>query len=396
MMTNDVWGLAAELPSVKRFLTLIVDDLAEGRSVIVLLPPGIGCEQVEYLLEEEMFRRGLSYEVDFDDRLARALALPGSELDEPEYQPDVFVVKPDCEDEKERLGILARIRDRSQQAQAASNGRNLSRILLIVQGSGFVQHLPPTDLYLSHRWWWGFPSELEVRLLWRLLSHTDDAQSIWVECVGAAFGAGDLALAAFLMIDTPTSMKLIPEALAQFARQNDIATVDPTIDGNLVARSMPGDLEMPPPAALTGWVAGQWVFTYEHGLEEHPAALAAKGNIQQLGHRLWRSQLQVLLPRIDRTRISICRSLTDDVGPIWFKVMGAPLEDRELKRLEINSFDAELGYLLSVVGERSRSFPKYRGWMEVLRDSWDARNTLAHYQPLDFPSFQKLSRMSAH
>lgn len=101
----------------------------------------------------------------------------------------------------------------------------------------------------------------------------------------------------------------------------------------------------------------------------HSALLAISGELRQVRQRIWAGQAGVLLPLIEERRVSLvpeCRRYLD----LPVEIEGLAISD---------PFDIEVGQLARLL-VRTHAPPTIRKQVRLLRD---ARNKLAHMEPLD-------------
>ena len=128
------------------------------------------------------------------------------------------------------------------------------------------------------------------------------------------------------------------------------------------------------------WAKGQLIWTYEYGLEPHPAAIRNDNGAVLM--RLWRAQNASIYPITDLIRRASARELRGQFGPQWFERVGVrPDTERELARLKSDPMDAELGYMKAVL--RHVSIRDGDVWREALDVAHSVRTHLAHYRPVE-------------
>lgn len=134
--------------------------------------------------------------------------------------------------------------------------------------------------------------------------------------------------------------------------------------------------------------------TEEHGIEIGSAACAVLGRREELAHRVWRGQSALLLPLLDGLRLHLCSVLSNEYGKAWPTKLGVPLDQSERQALEEDPFTAQWGYLSSLY----RNAPALRGRTQLralTAQAWEIRNELAHYRPVPFAEFRRLSDLLA-
>lgn len=216
------------------------------------------------------------------------------------------------------------------------------------------------------------------------------SQTLWKECLAAAFGAGDATLTTVLMAEPTSSLEECECIIRAFAQNAGIEKLNSQV---LVTHSGPtkSSIREPPLASRIDWAEGRIVSSFEHGVELHPAFLSlARDATERLGRRLWRTQSSTLMPLADQVRLRVCDYLVDRYGKKWFERLGVPpQEPRELDRLRVNPFDADLGYLVSL--NRKIFLANRCGYdHDFLESVRLMRNDLAHYKPVDMSMVRRV------
>lgn len=408
-MKSELWEAAMHLPSIRHFLGGIVRDVAEGRSTIVLLPPGMEPELVREAVHERLYAKCFRCEtLDVTQHsappfspmaLATVLTIQPSEHPETysdlmrlEQFPEVLqVIGLSSIAIKDRTAWLGLVRQWNEAARSLAEGPLLVRVICIVETADAIMDLLPSDdTHLSFRWWWGFPSAIELRLLCREMTNDDHVLAAWNECMVSGVAAGDITLADALLSSRPTTIEDVRGALKEFLHTSCPRAVMGENGDLLESRAYNDGLGDQPPARFrTAWATGSIIYSAEYGLEHHPTVLTCQqATADLLKHRLWRGQAEVLLHLADRTRLMVCLDLKRNYGKRWFeRLRTAPNNDEERKRLENSSLDAELGFLVTLI-QNGRIITRSWPWDAALNMSWIMRNQLAHYEPLDFDQFR--------
>jgi hypothetical protein len=396
-MSDRLWNQIESLPSVTSFLDSVVTDLLGGRSVVVLLPPGTPSARIVEALARRLYTKHRSVYQSAGpfssvvDLAARVLGgsqsvsadLP-SILSDPGF-PEVVVIDIDGEGHGSAKTAMTMIVEWAVHARRQSAKFNEVRsLLLVTEARDVIDPLPLTDTHLSIRWWWGFPSELEVRLLARGEEAGRPNQGdLWGECVAAAFGCGDASLTVSLLGKTLLSLNDCSEFLREYSREVGIGLSSISTDAFRPYAGKPPP-ERPERNRQHHWATGQLVCSFEHGVEVHPAALALMlGGEDELSKRLWRSQASALLPVVDRVRAVVCRQLAREYGAAWYDRLNCrPKEERDKDRLRVDPLDAELGLLMTLF-RRGLPSSLLQRWEKSIGYCYEIRNSLAHYHPVD-------------
>jgi hypothetical protein len=288
----------------------------------------------------------------------------------------------------------------------ADNSKNKKEIgekwprFLVLLPAGIMpfKELPGSDVLLSLRWWWGFPSSSELRLSCRELRYSEDEADIaWKESLISGIAPGDLTLADALWSNTPQDYEEVVAQLAGMKRtgfEND----DLSKGARNIRRGprveQGDDL---PITLIEDWEQGRIIGSYEFGIETHPVALARHSLHDQLRHRMWRGQAQTLLPLIDQVRLSTCSKLARQFQTDWFDKLGPPIIDgqinhSELNRLKASPLDAEYGYLDRLARSKPHELEKANIHPGQIKTASDVRNDLSHYNPITWRDFQGFYR----
>lgn len=95
----------------------------------------------------------------------------------------------------------------------------------------------------------------------------------------------------------------------------------------------------------TLWAHGALSWTLEFGLELHTAAMAVLGRDEEVKHRLWRGQAELLLPLIDHMRLMVCTDLAHSYGKNWPMRYGLPTSEEEKAAVQASPLACQWGYL---------------------------------------------------
>ena len=230
-----------QAPSIRRLLDRLVNDLANRRSLLVLLPTGIHPDRFWTAVRSELSRRAfwveeLSLQDLQENRslvasLGKALGVHWLSPEIPrtivnlmaaENLPDAVILKG-----LEHLSNTMRrswITFLAQWAQASQNvadrGHMPMALCLIAPATTIYPSVPESNVYLAVHWWWGLPSALEVHLLCRLASESGqwDAEARWREHLLPALAGNDMVLAEYLWDDLHLSVEELTKRLQSFAQ----------------------------------------------------------------------------------------------------------------------------------------------------------------------------------
>jgi hypothetical protein len=300
---------------------------------------------------------------------------------------EIDIVLLSSNDRRLRAAHLQLLADWSaeQRSASGSEARSLPRLGLVGWGDPHPAELPRTDVNLTHIWSFEFDDavrEAEAGATRATAHLADSLEREWTRRMLLSLAGDDVALVDVLMPSCGASWPEVEEvlridALARGWTPAAIEDVLKSLPGLRHTRTLFGPTE-PPRQLRRHWAEGllQWIPGV--GLEMHAGALALAGRRRELEHRMWRTQTGWLLPLIDGLRRRICHFLTE-TRPGWHKRVECRQEDRS--RLEASPLNAELPVLANVFyGSRhAGADANYHELVECLRD---ARNCLAHYQPV--------------
>lgn len=239
------------------------------------------------------------------------------------------------------------------------------------------QKLPNPELKLVYSVWSGMPSALDVQVLCRLKTERQDAESQWRENLLASLAGNDLNLADRLWDVILEGEEKIYCVLCQYALEKGW-------DPGQVNGELKNWRPMPPGSDLSNILnsdkfrllgRGITIFTPEYGEEIHSALIALLNRKDELNHRIWRAQANLILPLIDDARRRICGYLIHTCAEGWgyeFPVELGPLGDY------IRALD-------------NRSWVKCQ-WGTGVNLAQSLRNKLAHYETISPRSYHDFWR----
>lgn len=117
------------------------------------------------------------------------------------------------------------------------------------------------------------------------------------------------------------------------------------------------------------------------------AVLAVLGKKEELSHRLWRGQAELVLPLIDRTRLEICKHFTSFYGSDWPVVKYKPESFQEEKSVRENLLACQLGHLAFLLKNASFISSEEPCASVISLCRW-IRNKIAHSSPITFRDFE--------
>jgi hypothetical protein len=371
-----------QLPSVLRFTRRVLEDLLQGRSVLILIPLGIATEELWSQIEEDLRQRGSRARwLDPEDlpnsgpelhRLWHWIKSPG-ELIPPQDWGDLLC-RPDWP-EALRIRGLERCRPEEQirWAQIISSWAEARKgmstpppgprsLWAVMPATLPLEHVPSNDVFLQVHQWWGFPSNLELRWLCREQSLSDPTEALWVEHISAGLAGSDPSLLLHLQEVVFDSFETICRRLSEIAEQRGWTAEECAEWIELVGSgARPAYPETIPPSLYPIWARGALMWTPEYGLELHPAVLARAGDLPSLQRRLVRAQASLVWPIL----VEIRQALRKQLG-----IQESAQDQLEWKDLAAcaagTSFETEANQVRHI------------------------RNNLAHLRPLSWPQFRFL------
>lgn len=406
-----------QLPGVRQFLHALLDDLAQGRSVLALAPAGIDLDSIWQAIREDLWRR---------DFHVQEIPLPSLSVDDPPaaalgHALQVQWASPNAPRTVANLLSAGRLPDivqlhgfeqlpsttipnwtnfLAQWGQASQNvadqGQTPTALCLLTPASALLPHLPESNVYLTIHWWWGIPSALELRLLCRL-EESDlewDIAARWREHLLPSLAGNDVALAEHLWDDLSLDTTGLSERLRTFALARGWTTDNLQGWGAsqlIAANGRNNHLRslLPPNHLRALWSQGALSWTPEYGLELHSAALALLGLKEVLNHRLWRGQAALMLPLIDSVRLNLCSRFTRFYGCDWPVRWFQPESSEEDNAVRDNPLACQWGYLALLL-RKCNALRSERRWLPLVSQLHQIRNELAHYRPISFSDIERV------
>jgi hypothetical protein len=403
-----------ELPSVRRFFSGIANDLASRRNVLMLLPKQVSPADVVASFRHELERRTFecremclkSSALDRSPEavICRELGLVAKSQDPEDLLsviqdapniPRALILSGLCEiataAQKEWLAFLVRLsRTRSGLGIDRQNGMT---ICAVAAAGPLLAHLPEADVGLMLRWWWGFPSNLEMQTLCRATADGGDVPlSQWRESMLLALAGTDAALLDVLWEDQDDTVGHKKEVVERWGAQMGWSAEDLIRNR---ARDIGGLLDgygqsLSPSARFRAlWAQGALYSNRECGVSLHPAALQMLKQEHQVDHRLWLAQSSLVLGWLNLVRLEVCEDLSSKYPSDWAWRWSPPTDAREAERLRQSSMHCELShlkYLLTYVSE----FRTERRWLPLVERAYNLRNPLAHQSLVSFEDVEQL------
>ena len=192
-MSSSLTTEFMQTPSIRWFLQVLLDDFAQRRSALVLLPVGVEPIKVWQAVRQELWRREFHvYEVFVPDlpmgappviALGEALGVQWASPRTPrttanllasDHLPDIIHLDGfDMLPEASRVTWMNFLVQWVQANQTvALRGREPRALGLLAPAAFILPQVPESNVYLSVRWWWAIPSALESTCSVGLEVHT--------------------------------------------------------------------------------------------------------------------------------------------------------------------------------------------------------------------------------
>jgi len=402
----------------RRFLRSVTGDLSEGKTAVVLLPSLLdpvmvresilhGLARGEYhamevrASESSPFSALASAILPLHKKVPSSADIPA--LLSAKGLPDVVCVS-GLEDlpvssRVEWLAFMARWAGQCQ--VVADCGGKVVPLLAVMPATGLWKKADPDGVYFSVRLLWGTASALEARMACRIASEAEARTPCarWREHVLPSVAGGDFLAMDALWDCAENGLQDILTALSAYAAKSGW---DRDL---LVAMGMDGFLSLgnkavePPPYFPKDrfydlWASGAMGWTPEYGLEAHSAALLVFGREDEVRHRVWRGQADLLLPMLDQIRLSLCERFTRLYGEDWPVRWVRPQSDEEDAAARENPLAVQFGHMQYLVGSIPAMLHEQKIGTLIAMSRW-VRNELAHYRPVGFRDFEGLVREAA-
>ena len=336
--------LVYSLPSTRAFIDDAIGNGVGSDATIVLLPDNLSREMVGRLIRNRLTMRKLSIRELFDpgelspvtaSAEAMEVIWPSdstrrnvSNLLRSEDLPEVFYVHrfptgSPAHREQWSQFILDWVRE--SRTLRGSGGAATPSLCILAKLRDFGFQLPEAEPGLTIRWWWGFPSVLELKLACRMANQLTgdglEAADRWREYVLPGLVGSDVQLGEHMWSEITEVTDRAVKGLAEYWESleqtdfvqsiGDVLNLVKADDGVYkIGQALPYDLRQL-------WASGGLIYTPEYGLEVHPGLLAYKGRYAEVNHRLWRGQSELLLPVLNEMRLRICENMTDTYGSDW-------------------------------------------------------------------------------
>jgi hypothetical protein len=142
----------------------------------------------------------------------------------------------------------------------------------------------------------------------------------------------------------------------------------------------------PPPRDDLGknlWELGQLDWINGRGKVVHSVLLAAAGNNAEIKRRIWVAQLELLLPLVERIRLSLISWIESKVGKDWIDKL-----TENLSAIDRDDIETEIGTLAYHVFRRVSRLSNHKEFPILEKTVWawrKIRNELAHGRFVPLP-----------
>lgn len=379
----------------------VADDLRQGCSVVWLFPSPELRDQMELLVRLECARWEMEAadislgSLDSEPRPLAAMLADLLDLEPPYsgciWTPELLI---DAEGIPDVL-ILYDVEQLSEPEQGrwiefilqwsrAAAARGAAKALLVPVASRLCRAVAP-EVRLRVRRFWSWASQLELQAIARERAGSDPDSRVWNECVYASLAAGDPLLLEWLLDKPDLDGEDLWEHLVAYGRMRGWTyrtlaerRAAQLCDLPYAARVREyGDV---PPDFEPLWQLGALTHTAEYGLELQSAAVAVLGRRDVIAHRIWRGQVQALMPVLDALRQSLCQYLTRYHGPGWVN-LADPQSDYEISGTPEQPL-SEFNHMSQVLRSPVLRIPQRMNVSGLVRELRNYRNCLAHYTPI--------------
>jgi hypothetical protein len=241
--------------------------------------------------------------------------------------------------------------------------------------------------------WWGFPSMIEQTLLC-LEQVGQNGTHPWRAYLSSALSVGDPFLAARLWQERLESESEIASVLNKVAGERN------WVREFLMAKGMKshqilhgGETTNLAEEQYPLWRIGALGLSEDYGLALSSVALHSFGKNEEVRHRIWFGQTQLVFPLLDKMRLMLCSYFTRKYGHDWPMACGEPPEDPdEAAATRQSPYNCQFGRLeiaLRYLPEPRKRKRKYEKFIERARK---IRNILAHNRPIEFSIFSEFLR----
>ncbi|MCB9005843.1 MAG: hypothetical protein H6656_00400 [Ardenticatenaceae bacterium] len=416
-MTGDLSYLFAQIPSAVNLRTKVLNDLGMHKSVVCYVSTKHILDSVQSFFAASLQHQSFycsTVTLDFHTNdldpisvIRRQLDLPAPLSPEPQSLeefmqdhnlPDVIILngisEMNCSTRQWWWNFVRQWAGKSHALISAEVIETPALLVLTTVES--PNEILQGDTMLSSYWWWSIPSHLEARLICRL-EHTNlphlNERTDWREAILPSLVGGSLELAQYIWEYSDKSVEIIQERLREYAKSLGWTETNLRKAGieqflhNHWLRSNRREIR-PNRSEQELWGMGVLSYTPEEGIWICSAALAIIDQVAILRHRLWRGQASLVLPVIDELRLKICQRFINLYGQSWHIEWTGSNSDSKSEPREDNPLATEWGHLENSLYRTP--VRKEREMLPVVQTARRLRNTLAHYQLIDYEDYETL------
>lgn len=380
-----------DLPSIKKNLTEIGEDLLAGISVCIVLASPYEVESLLTKIDKYIAENGYiqTQRIDLRDlkiinksNLQKYLHSDQSDslswenlILHPDTNEIVFLTNVGEIKEHQFKELMLFMEEWANKNNALETRKSLC---CIVPGDivHFFRDLPTSLNLLKIRVLGGIPSTIEMQLLHRLerTGASITPKDYWNELLISSLAGNDSEFAYFLGTSNLDTFKNILNAISEF---QDI------IVGQRVLEAIPTNwnpigrgenLEFPRDQINIKLLHHQQtILTPEHGEELHSLIVFQENNIDELKRRVWRSQASLVLPALDELR------------NILFNVIG----EKFFQTLDITKIP-ELGQIKYCLDQEPPTSSLRKKYYNIVKNAVDVRNDISHLELIEYYKYNSI------
>jgi len=422
---NRQLDLYANLYSVQRFMSSVVDSCLRGEAVLILLPMWLSEVDAWKIAHRAFQVRGVkTLDAAVDFRLEPAeffhRKVFGKAPPEPEAAMDELVAKPwpNGEGVIYVQGLSGRSGDAAVWNDAAHNltrrlaeqrppGSPPRSVLLFNKLDRDNPQPPYSDLPFHVIWWFGMPSALDFRLLCRqILDDREDLEVVtrrWLEFIIPVLAGGDYGQIDRIVEAVESTDDNLEMHLDQFARDKHWVAetlLQAGADQFFLAPANFAWVPLPdqPPPNIKLWANGALYATPEEGVRLHPAAVRLLGQKYagkdkdkrnfRLNHMVWQAQNSLCYGLLNEARLILNEVIDDAETPDWTsRVKAAAVEREELSK---SNLTCEIGHLRQLL-DAGHLTDFQTSLREPVAKMNNVRRCLAHYRPLSLADLREFA-----
>lgn len=380
-----------------------VDDLLERRSVVLVASRRLREASILGQIRTELERRDRMVvtvsaidagTLDPEPFLARFFRCPAEAfthpwvLDAERFELPEVVLVDEISATSETVGKWLRFLGRWATLARRARPDVAPAFALVVSDAGAVEQLPRAEVLLSVHPWWPIADPLEMRLLTRLLPVENEHQRIWREHHLAMLAPWEVELVEPLWHHLEADTDSIFAAIEAESRTAGISREEAEGAIALANRIRWSSGALPSAEVRPYWLSGLVEQTPEFGIQASVLAHARVGDAEEIRQRIWRAQVGLILPRIDRVRVKLCGHLTRVHGARWTEWADCSQQD-EVEMMRRTPIATQIGHLKRIYDSALRFERVQRDWVDKAHF---VRNELAHVRSVSFQDFSELEQ----